>query len=299
LREFGPDGDAFVLETIVVDSASTDDTAAMVATAFPWVRLLVSNVNLGFSAGSNRGYAASRGHFVYFLNPDTELVCDGQRGNSLWHLLSAIRAENSVGVVGPQLRYGDGRLQRSCRRYPKRLTGFFESTWLGRALPWNPWCQHLHMADWQVDFRHDVDWLVGAAMLARREALEAVRMPDYQGPFDEGFFMYSEELDLCRRVQDAGWRIVYIPDAAVIHHEGQSSEQVVAARHIHFNTSKVRYQRKAYGNGWAEGLRRYLLWEFRVQLALEWLKGALGHRRDLRRARVEAYRQVIRSGLRE
>lgn len=152
------------------------------------------------------------------------------------------------------------------------------------------------MADWPADRAGEVDWLVGAALLCRREALDAVATPG--GPFDEGFFMYSEELDLCRRIQQAGWRIVYEPTALVIHHEGKSSEQVSTQRHIRFNTSKVRYWRKWFGPRWGEALRRYLLLEYRVQIGVEQVKLWLGQKPALRRERIAAYRAVIESGLR-
>jgi N-acetylglucosaminyl-diphospho-decaprenol L-rhamnosyltransferase len=282
---------------IVVDSASSDATVDGIQTLFPWVRVIASAENLGFTRGNNQGYAQSRGSFVFFLNPDTEIVAD-QATDSLWALFAALDQEPGVGVVGPQLRYSDGTRQSSRRRFPIRWTGFFESTWLGLAWPQNPWARHLHMADWPATIRHDVDWVMGAAMLCRRAALEAVRTPGSAGPFDETFFMYSEELDLCRRLKEAGWRVVYVPEATIIHYEGRSSEQVVAARHIHFNTSKVRYYRKWFGPIWAEGLRHYLLFEFRMQLLLERVKLLLGHKPQLRAARVAAYRQVIHSQFR-
>jgi len=212
-------------------------------------------------------------------------------------VFTALAREERVGLVGPQLRYADNSVQRSRRRFPTRLTGFFESTWLGQWWPNNPWSRRLHMADWPADFQQDVDWVVGAAMLARRSVLEAVRMPIYEGPFDQGFFMYSEELDLCRRIKQAGWRVVYVPQAVIVHYEGRSSEQVVAARHIHFNTSKVRYYAKYFGQNWAEVLRHYLLLEFYLQWQTENLKRLLSHKRALRSARMEIYRQVIDNGL--
>lgn len=302
-------------EVIVVDNASHDDTPAQVAAHFPWVRVIASDRNLGFTGGNNRGFAASRGRFVYFLNPDTELggeardegrgaSADGAQSpisnlpisQSLAILFAAIAADPTIGVIGPQLRYADGSPQPSARRFPTPLTGFFESTWLGRAWPSNPWARKLLMADWPPDRAGDVDWLVGAAMLCRREALDAVATPD--GPFDEGFFMYSEELDLCRRIKQAGWRVVYAPAALVIHHEGKSSEQVSTQRHIRFNTSKVRYWRKWFGPRWGEALRRYLLLEYCVQIGVEQAKLWLRHKPALRRERIAAYRQVIASGLR-
>jgi hypothetical protein len=285
------------LEVIVVDNSSSDATADLLPARFPWVRLLRNETNTGFTAANNRGYAASRGDFVYFLNPDTELIANKLSGDSLWQLYAAIHQEPSVGMVGPQLRYADNAIQNNRRRFPTPITGFWESTWLGRRWPRNPWARRMHMADWPADFRHDVGWLVGAAMLARRAALEAVRLPEFVGPFDEGFFMYSEELDLCHRLKLAGWRIVYVPEALVVHYEGRSSEQVVARRHIHFNTSKVRYYQKYFGAGWAEALRSYLLLEFRWQLWTERLKWLVGHKRKLRTLRMDVYRQVIRNGL--
>ena len=152
-------------------------------------------------------------------------------------------------------------------------------------------------SDWPAEFLHDVDWLVGAAMLVRRAALEDACTEESQDPFDEAFFMYSEELDLCRRVKLAGWRNVFVPDAVVVHYEGRSSDQAVAARHIYFNTSKVQYYQKYFGARWATALRRYLLLEFRWQLWQERAKWLVGHKRALRAQRIAAYKQVIASGL--
>ncbi len=298
VRRFGPQ-ECASLEVVVVDNASQDATPDLVPARFPWVRLIRSATNLGFTAGNNLGYAAARGRFVYFLNPDTELVHSALHGNSLWELYRVVAENETVALAGPQLRYADNSLQSSRRRFPAPLTGFFESTWLGRAWPNNPWARRMHMADWPTAFHQDVDWVVGAAMLARRSALEEVRLPEYAGPFDERFFMYSEELDLCRRLKAAGYRIVYAPQAWVVHYEGRSSEQVVAARHTHFNRSKVLYWEKYFGPRWAAALRAYLLWEFRLQLALERAKWLVGHKRSLRAQRIAAYREVIAGGLRE
>ena len=123
-----------------------------------------------------------------------------------------------------------------------------------------------------------MDWVVGAALMVRREVLVQI------GGFDEGYFMYSEELDLCRRIKEAGWQIVYLPTAQIIHHEGKSSEQVVAARHIRFQTSKVRYFRKFHGPFQAEALRVFILASFAVEWLLEACKWLLGSRRPLRRS---------------
>jgi GT2 family glycosyltransferase len=306
LRHFGPPAASATLEVIVVDNASSDATVEELSRTFPWVHFMAGSENLGFTRGNNRGYAASHGRFVYFLNPDTELD-HGQtqrlaaaRGlppphDSLWTLYAAMADAPGVGMVGPQLRYPDGEQQSSVRRFPTPPTGFFESTWLGRFWRGNPWSRRMHMADWPVAFRHDVDWVVGAAMLCRRQALEDVRTQE--GPFDERFFMYSEELDLCRRLKLEDWRVVYVPEAVVIHYEGKSSDQASASRHINFNTSKVQYYAKWFPPPWPGLLRGYLLLEFRVQLWVERAKWLVGHKRELRQQRIDAYKQVIASRL--
>jgi GT2 family glycosyltransferase len=301
-RAFGPASlgtQTPTLEVIVVDNASSDATVKALPALFPWVRLIQSATNLGFTAGNNLGYATSRGRTIYFLNPDTELVSrqNEPEGDSLWTLYRALMEEPKAAMVGPQLRYADNTLQPNRCRFPTPLTPFFGSGAIGRYWRRNPWQRHLHMSDWPASFRQEVDWLVGAAILARRDALEEVRMPEYSGPFDEGFFMYSEEVDLCKRLKQAGWRIVYVPEPVVIHYEGRSSNQVQAARDIHYYGSKVRYQEKYFGARWATLLRIFFLWNFRFQLLIEAAKWLLGHRRGLRATRITAYRQVIASKL--
>lgn len=303
IRRFGPEGKA-TLRVVVVDNASEDATVSLLPSRFPWVEMIAGDTNLGFTGGNNRALTAlgfdvsaqspvaspqspALPRFVYFLNPDTEVL-----PNSLWTLYAGIAHDDSIGVIGPQLRYGDGTLQSSRRRFPTRLTGFFESTWLGRLWPGNPWARRYYIDDWSPAVRQDVEWLVGAALLVRGAALTAV------GGFDPDFFMYSEETDLCRRIIDAGWRVVYEPGAMLIHYEGRSSEQVSTRRQILFNRSKVYYVEKHFGSFWAGLLRRYLLLEFRLQVVLEGAKALAGHKRSLRRARMAAYREVLASGLR-
>lgn len=285
--------DNYRVETIVVDNASTDATRDLVPTRFPWVRFIANTTNRGFTGGNNDGYAVSRGRLLLFLNPDTEIV-----GNAIPQMVRELDAAPHVGAIGPQMRYGDGSWQNNRRRFPSRLSGFFESTWCGQAWPGNPWTRRLHMLDWPHDRAHDVDWLVGAAIMARRTALDAAGRSLPRGPFDESFFMYSEEVDLCQRMRRAGWRIRYLPTAHIVHHEARSSDQVTATRHILFNYSKVHYYRKYFGKRWSELLRRFLLMEFGIQMVLERAKALVGHKRALRQERVAAYRSVLQSRLR-
>jgi hypothetical protein len=273
------------LEVIVVDNGSSDATVEMVQTEFPNVYLIANEENRGFPAANNQGVAIARGRYVLLLNPDTEVV-----GDALATMVAFADAHPEVGMIGPQLLNPDGSVQSSRRRLPTLATAFFESTWLEPCAP-RRLLDRYYISDRPDDAIQDVDWITGAAMLARREAIDEV------GPMDEGFFMYSEELDWCRRFQEAGWRVVYLPTAQIVHYVGKSSEQVVAARHIHFQTSKVRYFRKYHGRAASEMLRWFLLANYVWQLGLEGVKWLVGHKRSLRAQRIEAYRQVLRSGL--
>ena len=277
---------ALAREVFVVDCASADGSAEMVRREFPDVRLIASADNLGYARGSNAGAAQATGRHLMILNPDTELV-----GDALGTLVRYMDEHPAVGAAGPQLRYADGNLQSSRRRFPTLATAFWESTLLHQWFPHNPFARRYHMADRSPGLPQVVDWLVGAALMIRRPAWEQV------GPLDEGYFMYFEELDWCRRCHAAGWEIHYVPQAQIIHHEGKSSEQVVAARTIRFQRSKVRYFGKYYGAFWGQVIRVFLLVTFGVQLVEETLKWLAGHKRALRRERMSVYWQVLRSGL--
>lgn len=273
------------IEVTVVDAASDDGSAEMVRAEFPGVKVIASPENLGYARGNNLGLRAATGRYVLILNPDTEVM-----GDALAQMLAYMEANPRVGVLGPQVLYPDHTLQSTRRRFPSLAVAVFESTWLQPLAP-RRLLDRYYARDLPDDAISDVDWVVGAALVVRREACEQV------GGFDEGFFMYSEELDWCRRMRAAGWQVVYFPPARIVHHAAKSSAQVPAATHIRFNASKVRYFRKYHGALAGEILRGYLLGHFALQLALEWGKGLLGHKREMRAERVETYWRVLRSGL--
>jgi N-acetylglucosaminyl-diphospho-decaprenol L-rhamnosyltransferase len=278
--------DRYTLEIIVVDNASQDGSVALVRAKYPQVTLIANTENRGFTGGNNQGMEAAHGRHVMVLNPDTEIV-----GDALDRLVAYLDDHPDVGALGPQLLNPDRAVQSSRRRFPTLTTAFFESTWLQSLAP-RGILAHYYMDDVSPDHTHEVDWLNGACTVFRREALDQVGLYDAQN-----FFMYSEELDLCRRVKEGGWKIVYLPEAQVMHYVGKSSDQAVAARHIHFQTSKVHYFRKWHGAVQANLLRLFLLSQYVWQIGLESVKGLLGSQRDLRRQRVKVYWQVLRTGL--
>jgi N-acetylglucosaminyl-diphospho-decaprenol L-rhamnosyltransferase len=273
-------------EVFVVDCASSDGSVEMVRREFPQVQLFASDKNLGYARGNNLGLAEATGRYLLILNPDTEIV-----GDAPATMVRYLDERPAVGALGPQLRYPDGTPQPSRRCFPRLATAFCESTLLHQWFPNNRVARRYYMDDHPADVPQPVDWLVGAALMIRREAWQQV------GPLDEGFFMYFEELDWCRRCRAAGWEIHYLPTAKIIHYEGKSSEQVIAARTIRFQRSKIRYFGKYYGVGWELVIRFFLLATFAFQLVEESLKWLVGHKRVLRRERMAAYWQVLRSGL--
>ncbi len=286
LRSIEDGRGSLAIEVIVVDSSSTDGSPDMVAAEFPEVDLIRCQENIGFPRGNNVGIAKAHGRYILLLNPDTVIQAD-----ALSQMVSYLEKHHDVGVVGPQLHNTDGSVQSSRRRFPNLTIGFFESTWLQpfapqRLLNW------YYMFDSADDMLLDVDWVMGAALMTRQDVVAQV------GGMDEAYFMYSEELDWCRRIKDAGWRIVYLPQAKITHHQGKSSDQVIVQRHIYFNQAKLRYYRKYHGRAAAAVLRLFLLGIYFWQMGVEALKGVLGHKRPLRWQRVKAYWLVIRSGLR-
>ncbi|MEM7033161.1 MAG: glycosyltransferase family 2 protein [Chloroflexota bacterium] len=274
------------IEVVVVDSASHDGSVAMVRDNFPQVKMIDSTENLGYARGNNVGVQAATGDIIFLLNPDTKL-----RPDTLAHLLKYLQEHPKVAAIGPKMLYGDGTAQSSRRRFPTIASLFWESTLLEQWFPQNKTAQFYKFVDQPDTVAMPVDWLVGAALFIRREIWDSV------GPLDEAMFMYFEETDWCHRCVQLGWQIHYVPQAVLTHYEGQSSQQVVADRTIRFQRSKIRYAAKWIGPQVAWLVRLFLLATFAYQWLEETAKWVLGHKRALRRERMTAYWQVIRSGL--
>ncbi len=273
------------LEVIVVDSASADGSPQMVMAEFPWVDCVTCAENVGFPKGNNIGLERAHGRNLLLLNPDTIIHDD-----ALSLMVGFLDTHPDVGLISPQLLNNDGTVQSSRRRFPTLKIAFFESTWLEGYAP-DSLLQNFYALDLADAETADVDWVTGACMMTRRDVVQVV------GGMDEAYFMYSEELDWCRRIKEAGWRIVYLPAAQVTHYVGKSSEQAVTQRHINFNRAKLRYYRKYHGRFPTAVLRLYLLSSYLLQIFIEGFKGLIGHKRPLRWQRVRAYWSVIRSGL--
>jgi N-acetylglucosaminyl-diphospho-decaprenol L-rhamnosyltransferase len=274
-------------EVVVVENGSPDGTAELVRERYPWVRLVVNAENRGFAAAANQGMRLARGRVIVLLNPDTRVV-----GDALGRLVRFLERHPTVGVAGPRLRFPDGRTQPSRRRFPTLLTGFLESTLVQDYWRANRVLARYYVADRSEDELQEVDWLVGACLAIRREALRSV------GLLDERFFLYSEEVEWFWRLRRAGWRVVYLPDAEVVHVEGASSEPESAFRQVAFDTAKVQLYRRLHGPLAAELLRAFLLATYLVRLGRESAKWLLGHKRSLRWRRMVRDWHALRSLLR-
>jgi GT2 family glycosyltransferase len=216
-------------EVIVVDNASTDGSTKMIADCFPGVTLLANEKNLGFAAANNRGITHSRGDHVLLLNSDTIV-----RPGALETLLRFMEENPGAGAVGARLLNPDGSLQHSCSPLPTLMREAMHLFHLDFR-------QRRMMQRWDIEQPRQVDVLLGACLLVRREALDQI------GLMDEAYFMYSEEVDYCRRLRDAGWQLYWAPQAEVVHYGGQSTRQVATEMFLRLYAAKLRYFRKHDG----------------------------------------------------
>ena len=224
------------VETLVVDNASADDSAAMVATDFPAVRLLESGGNLGFSRGNNLALPHATGHAVLLLNPDT--VCPPA---SLTRLYRFLNGKENVGAVGPRLVDGNARPTISGGYFPRA-----RFHWLGLLDPKRLFFQgslaeRIVFVPQRSETSHTVEYIMGACFMMPRAALESI------GPLDEQFFMYFEETDWCWRARQQGLDVWYCAETEITHLEGQAAEQASLFSLKQFQKSYRLFIRKNYG----------------------------------------------------
>ncbi len=221
-------------EVIVVDNASADGSAAMVAERFPEFTLLANRENRNYAAGNNQGIAAAHGEFVLLLNPDTEVPISAPET-----LVQVLREHPRAGAVSPALVYPDGRVQPSVRGFPTpaALTG--ELTGLAALFPGSRWAGY-RVGDLPKDRISSVDQPMASAFMVRRAALEQV------GPFDEQFPLFFNDVDLCFRIKQAGWEILYEPRVRVVHVGGASTRQVRAKAILASHEGLCRFYAKHY-----------------------------------------------------
>jgi GT2 family glycosyltransferase len=201
----------------------------MLSAQFPWVRYIQNQENVGFARANNQAFRESEGHFILLLNPDTVVQC-----GALEWMVRSMNTYPKAGAMGPQLLSPDGTLQISSHPAPTLPREVWQLFHLDALWPYGVY----RMRQWNVSTPRKVDVLQGACLLLRRAALDEL------GLFDEDYFMYSEEVDLCQRLRRAGWSLYWMPQAKVMHYGGQSTQQAAAEMFLHLYRSKLLYFRK-------------------------------------------------------
>jgi GT2 family glycosyltransferase len=225
-------------EVIVVDNASTDGSAAMVAVAFPDAVLIANAENRGFAAANNQGLAVAKGRHVLLLNPDTIVLDD-----AIGRMLGWLGRHPDVGCVGCQVLEGPDVIQQTSFADPGPVNLAIVELGLHRLARWLPVFGRPWYRDWDRRSEREVDVISGMFMLVPRRVLEVV------GPLDEAFFVYAEEADWCRRIRKAGWRCVFAPVAQIVHLDGggKSTVQIKSRMHLQMQKSHLIYVRKHHG----------------------------------------------------
>lgn len=229
-----PDG-GIDAEVIVVDNVSSDDTIALIRQHCPWVRLIESDYNSGFSGGSNLGIELARAPYILLLNPDTVI-----QPGALRVLVETADARPSAGMIGCRVEYPDGRLQHNCFRLPSLRMAFFGFFPL---VPMDHPLNGRHRVE-EYDRPHPTEHLLGAVLLIRRAVIEQIGLMDA-----ETFPMYFEETDWCHRALRAGWEVFYTPATTVMHHQAFSTSREPERMSVAFHRSQARYYRRYYGLG--------------------------------------------------
>ena len=231
-------------ELVVVDNGSTDGSTAGVQDAFPGVEVVVPGTNLGYGGAANRGVAATTSELVLVCNPDLSV-----RPGALATLAAVLHHQPTVAVAGPLIRTPAGDRYPSARQFPSLVDAAGHALF-GLFVPENQFTRNYQRTDVAVadGTTQQVDWLSGACFLVRRSAFEAV------GGFDEAYFMYAEDVDLCWRLGRAGYRAVYVPAAEVVHTQGVSTDHHPYRMIVEHHRSLLRFARKSM-----EGHRRLML----------------------------------------
>lgn len=227
----------FSYEYFVVNNAPGDGLKEIVEAEFPWVRYIDAPGNVGFGAGNNLAFAQAQGEYLMASNPDLAYFA-----GEMEKLVAYADAHPEAGILAPRLNNPNGTLQRNFHRFPSLLTPVYRRTFLGRTRWGRCALDAFHMREVEVPAEPiDVDGSYGAALLLRRGMLDEV------GAFDERYFMYFEDVDLCRRAWAGGWKVRYVPHAALVHYHQRESDvrfpwQILKSRTVRAHiASAVKY----------------------------------------------------------
>jgi|SRR5579863_10312704 len=249
------------LETLVVDNASSDGTSEMLEARFPWVRLLKSQENLGFSRGNNLAIRRAQGRYIALVNPDV-IVLPG----CLDALADFLDQHPKVGNVGPRVFNPDMTQQSTCRRFPTLWNNFCSAIGLATKFKNSRIFAGEHMFFFPHNRTLAVDVIVGCFSFIRREAVEQV------GLLDEGLFMYGDDVDWCRRAWKAGWQVVFYPGAQAIHDPGKTTAPYPVRFALAQQRSVLYYWDKHHGVWGRLGIRGIMVFHHAIRYAVGFAK---------------------------
>lgn len=201
-------------EIIVVDNDSADNCEQIVKKHFIEVKFIQAKNNRGYAAGNNLGIKKAQGKYILIVNPDIAFL-----DKTLEKMYDFMGKNPKIGIIGPKLLNADGTLQYSCGNFPDWHLPFYRRTILSKTNSGQKWLKNYLMKDWNHNENREVDWLFGACLLIRKEAIEEV------GLLDERFFLYLEDTDWCRRFWENGYQVIYFAAAEVIHYHQRSSAE--------------------------------------------------------------------------
>jgi GT2 family glycosyltransferase len=224
------------VEIILVDNASSDGTAETVCEQFPHVRLVQNESNLGFAKANNIGMSFSSGKYVCLVNSDV-VVPEG----CLEKMLDYMDKHPDIGMLGPKMVLPDGTIGQSCVRFPTVWTWFCNALALDSIFKGTRLSGDFILRNYDHNKIQDVDVLTGWFWMVRREASDQV------GVLDDRFFMYGEDIDWPKRFHEAGWRVVFYPEAEAIHHCGASTDRAPTRFYVEMNRANLQYFRKHHG----------------------------------------------------
>jgi GT2 family glycosyltransferase len=266
------------LEVIVVDNGSQDGSPEAVSLQFSWVNIIKNNYNVGFAAACNRGLAAARGRHAMLLNPDTEVF-----PNALNQLITALDTNPHWGIAGPQMIDQDNRPYLSARRFPTPWYLFCECTRLAYMFPRSKFFANYFYGNCNRNSLNMVDQIEGSALIISGPARIAV------GAMDERFFLFFEEVDLCKRVWDAGFEIHVVKDAVIRHNRATTMSRFYVDSRRANAESALRFFDKYYGNKGIKKLRRWMLAALSIRQIMTAIL-LLSPKRDLARLRWQGAR---------
>jgi len=237
--------DVCIYEVIIIDNFSTDDSIKIIQDNFPYCKLIESHINLGFGKANNLAVKNSRGNNLLFLNTDTVMI-----ENTVKILSEYLQQNKNIGAIGSRITFQDEGYQLSCGNLPNLMVEFLDKIRYSLDNTWHQIFSRIY--DSQYSKVQEVGWVTGACLMIRRDVFEQI------GGFDENFFMYFEDKDICKRVKELGYKVIYYPKTSIIHLLGGSSHGIKKSVNKYYRDSQLYYYQKHLGKFQINILKLYL-----------------------------------------